>query len=958
MKHFYSKVVCLLLSLISATSIHAQGETKDTTVVDNPRVTQLQSISTVDGERLLHRPVFQMESFLDGTLPGLYVNMTNGYPTASLGLSMRQRNLLLVVDGVPRADANLSPHQIESVTLIKDGVGLAKWGMASGDGILEIKTKRGVADKIKIDFTAQIAQSQQMHRPKILDAYAYADLLNEAIWYDVGAPDIPNHYLLYSERDLELYQSGASPYTHPNNDWYSLLTRETAPIQQYNLNLSGGSEGARYFIDMNMYDQQGFLKQDKTLNSYDTRESFKKWSLRTRVDVNLTKTTVFSINLFGQMFRENTPGTTMSSLYNGIHNTPANAYPVFNPAADLQDGLGVRKTYGGSPTNPYNLYALSNATGYTLYPKTDLNFDLALEHQFIGALKGLYVKGLYSYNSTYREVRDNYKRPDIWYYTYPAGSTVAPDDKSNYRNLIAASNPSKASNYNRQNRLQYLEFDAGYDFTFGSNSLKTQLMYWNNQFVSIEGYLPMYKQGFNLHSEYDYDKKYLAEISLSTNSLNYLKPGHQWGYFPSAGLGWNIASEDFFQVDAINTLKLRTTLGLTGSDGTSSLLRGGYGALLSYYFTYIPTYMSGAGVVLGQTATMYPTLLQDRLAYIAESEKSLRFVLGLDAEVLDKSLKLGVEYFNNLYFDILAVDVSKNYSGLLGINPVATNFGAYRQQGLEIDAAYQKQFGDFSLAVNPFLTFYKSILLKNGEPQFPYPYMQYEGRKYGNTHGYQAYGLFQSEEEINSYRRLSPDYDPITNPNAYFDGFNPLPGDIKYKDLNGDNKIDATDVDEIYSNAPRIEYGLYFNAGWKGLTLTMQWSGLGNAQTHISNMPFTTYQYSFGNAYEEHLDYWTPENPNASYPRLSAVGRNWNTKTSTFWVKNTDYFRLKNIELSYSLPQSWMNSISIAGVKIFVNAYNALTFTSLKGLDPEVPDNSGSTVPNFKAYNAGINVQF
>jgi TonB-linked SusC/RagA family outer membrane protein len=722
--------------------------------------------------------------------------------------------------------------------------------------------------------------------------------------------------------------------------------RETAPIQQYYLNLSGGSEGARYFIDMNMYDQQGFLKQDKTLNSYDTRESFKKWSLRTRVDVNLTKTTLFSINLFGQMFRENTPGTSMSSLYSGIHNTPANAYPVFNPAADLEGKGVLRQTYGGNTNYLNNLYAASNATGYILYPKTDLNFDISLEHHFTGALQGFYAKGLYSYNSSYREMRGNYKSPEIWQYTPNPNKEM--NDKSNYTKLVASEPPYRTSNYSRQNRLQYVELDAGYDFTSGLNTVNTKLMYWNNQFVSIEGYLPMYKQGLNLHSEYNYDKKYMAEISLSTNSLNYLKPGYQWGFFPAAGLGWNIASEDFFKVDAVNTLKLRTSLGLNGNDGTGSFLRGGYGNLSSYYFTYMPIYKSGGSVILGQDSKSYGTLVQDGLPYISQWEKSLRFVVGLDVEAFDKSLKLGVEYFNNYHFDILAVDVSKTYSGILGTAPIATNFAAYRQQGLELDVTYQQQFGDFLLTVNPLLTVYKSITLKNGEPKYPEPYMQYEGRQRGNTHGYQADGLFQSQAEIDEYLQT---YD--------LDGYIPQPGDIKYKDLNNDKRIDGLDIDEIFSNALRIEYGLYFNAGWKGLNLSMQWSGLGNSQAYICNMPFTPLNgSSFGNAYQEHLDYWTPENPNASYPRLTALGNTWNTRTSTFWVKNSSYLRLKNIEVSYSLPQSWVQAANLSGVKFFVNAYNALTFTPMKGHDPEIPDYYGSTVPNFKAYNAGVNIQF
>ncbi|MFV0472379.1 MAG: SusC/RagA family TonB-linked outer membrane protein [Paludibacteraceae bacterium] len=941
----------------------AQAEKNDTLSVTIPSllmgeqksVTRIQSVSTVQGERLLHRPAFQMEQSLDGTLPGLYVNLTNGYPTERLGLNMRQRGLLIVVDGVPRSDANIPASQIESVSLIKDGLGLAAWGMSSGDGVLYIKTKRGVADKMKIEFTAQYAQAQQIYRPQYLDAATYADLLNRALFNDRASsyePYVPSSQDLYSQQDIELYRSGESPYTHPDNDWYHILMRNKAPIQQYNLNLSGGNTAARYFIDVNVFSQEGFLKQDKSLNAYNTRENFKKFTMRTNVDVDLTSNTLMSVGLFGQMFRENTPGSPMmGGIYAGISSTPANAYPILNPAFDM-NGKGVLvQTFGGNTNYTNNLYAQSISTGYTLYPKTDLNFDIALEHRFDKSLKGLYVKGIYSYNSSYREIRSNSKGFDVYQYTY-TDDTKAPNDPSNYTKIVTGELPSTGTSYSRQNRLQYMEAHAGYDFNMELSTFKSRLTYWNNEFALQGGNLPMYKQGFNFHSTYDYDKKYLAEISLSANSLNFLKKGYQWGFFPSAGLGWNIASEDFFHLNDINTLKLRTTLGINGNDGTGSYFRSATGNLSSYYFTYNSLYTPGSNVTLGNNSTSYSTLVEASLPYISQWEKSLRFNIGVDVEAFDKSLVASVEYFNNKHFDILGVNVSKSYSGLLGIAPAPENFGSYRQQGIETNLVWQKQFGDFSVIINPLATIYKRILLENGEPEFPEPYMQYEGRTYGQTHGYIAEGIFQSQAEIDEYMN------PTNGGKGYtLDGYIPKPGDIRYKDLNGDYNINATDIDEIYSNAPRIEYGLYLETGWKGFTLSMQWTGLANSQAYICSMPFSKNGTAYGNALKENLDYWTPENPNASYPRLSASDNSYNTRTSTFWVKDNSYLRLKNIEISYTLPQRWVKAIYLSGAKVFANAYNALTVTPLEIRDPELIS-YGSTVPNFKAYNVGLNVHF
>ncbi|MDR0507824.1 MAG: SusC/RagA family TonB-linked outer membrane protein [Dysgonamonadaceae bacterium] len=960
----YRMTIFVISCLFSILPLVAQNDDLDTLSIKSPVInstdvvkpnvllgeqdpeTLIQSVSTVSGDRLLHRPAFQMEQFLDGTLPGLYVKLNNGYPTENLDLYMRRENLLIVVDGVPRSDVNLSPNQIESVSLIKDGLGLAAWGMSSGEGVLFIKTKRGVANKIKIDFTAQYAQTQQTYRPEPLDAYSYADLLNKAIWYDASPANVNYNGAtpMYSADDLEKYRTGSSPYTHPNNDWHSLLMHDKAPVQQYNLNLSGGSELARYFIDINMFDQRGFLKQDRSINSYNTQESFKKWSLRTNVDVNLTQSTLMQVNLFGQMYRENTPGyPMMDGIYSGMYSTPANAYPIFNPPADLEGKGNMIQTYGGTPNYNNNLYAMSLETGYMIYPQTDLNFDIALEHRFTDVLNGLYVKGLYSYNSSYREGKLNIKQPDVWYYN--------PNDLS-YMKILTSYPRRSISGYARQNRLQYVELNAGYDFKKGLNSSNTRVTYWNNQFIVHSANIPLHKQGVNIHSNYDFDKKYMAEISLSANSLNFLKPGYQWGFFPAAGLGWNISKEDFFNIPAINTLKLRSTIGLNGMDGTGSYFRSGTGSMTSYYYTYMSIYgsVSDNQVILGQGSTPYTALGEISRPYIVQWEKNLRFTLGIDAEILDKSIKLGAEYFNNKSFDGLSVNVAKGYSTIPGISANEENIAASRQQGLEIDLTYQKQFGDFSIVFNPSMTLYKAIVLENGEPVFPEPYMQYVGRDARQAHGYIAEGIFQSQDEIDKYLQ---DY--------HLDGYIPKPGDIKYKDLNNDHIIDALDVDEIYSNAPRIEYGLYFNAGWKGLNLSMQWTGLANYETVIQDMPFINLNgSSYGNAYKKNLDYWTPDNPNASYPRLSASSTNnvYNMRTSTFWVKDCSYLTLKNIELSYSLPQNWMESIRIAGIKVFVNAYNPIIFSPLKYGNPMMGSSNTKYIPDIKAYNIGLNVQF
>lgn len=905
--------------------------------------TLLQSSSTISGKRLLHRPTFQLEQTLDGTLPGLFVDLTQGYPTEKSGLKMRGRNLLIVVDGIPRADSNIPPSQIESVTLIKDAVGLAAWGMSSGDGVLFIKTKRGNISKLQIDFTSQYANAQQIYRPQFLNSYEYATLLNQG---RVNDGDLP----IYSQGDLDKYKDHLNPYTHPDVDWYSALMRKTAPIQQYNLNMAGGSSSAKYFIDLNVYNQQGFLKQDKSINSYNTSESFKKFSLRTNVDIQLSKSTLLSVNVFGQMFRENTPGKTMmGNIYNALHTTPNNAYAITNPLSDLNGDGVLDKTYAGNSVYTNNLYAQSIESGYIMYPKTDFNFDLVLEHQLTNILKGLYVKGIYSYNSSYREQMNRTKGFEIWEYKPQSGLPV--DDPHNYTKILSAASPTRSTSYSRQNRMQYVEASLGYNLDKDEHHSNSKLTYWSNEYILKTNELPMIKHGFNFNTDYDFAKRYLAEVNISYMKMNYLSPSKQWGFFPTAGLGWNISKEEFFNIKQINNLKLKTTYGENGNDGTGSFFRSGTGSLSNYYFPYIKLYKDGSAVYLGQTNASLNTLVESGIPYDPEYEKSRRFTLALDASAFNNTLKATIEYFNNFHYDILGVNVSKGYSSLYGIDAQLENIVRYSQQGLELDLEYNKTFGQVNVQTNLQATFYKTKLINNGEPTYPESYMQRVGHPYGQMFGYVANGFFQSQAEIDEYLQSNS-----------LDGYIPKPGDLKYEDLNNDHIIDGLDVKDIGTKGPRIEYGMYLNIEWKGLAFETQWAGLGNVRTFLIDMPFEiNSSNSYGQALKEHLDYWREDNPNATYPRISAKGNSYNERSSTFWIKNISFLRLKNVELSYSLPKSWVKAIQLNGVKFFVNAYNALTITPLKNRDPELlyyTTSSTGIVPNSKAYNVGINVQF
>ncbi|MFT4072334.1 MAG: SusC/RagA family TonB-linked outer membrane protein [Dysgonamonadaceae bacterium] len=954
----YKSLILVLCALGLACTLGAQNEipaageqeqTKelrkkvDGLLKNQEEETRIQSLSVASGERFLHRPVFQMESTFDGILPGLVVTPTSGYSTQQSSITLRGRDILVVVDGIPRSDANIPISQIESVSVIKDGLGLNGMGMTSGNGVVYIKTKRGTNSAMKIEFTGQLAFAQQIYRPNFLNSYEYSKLLNKALSND-GLP------AMYSDQDIELYRTGASPYTHPNVDWFDVMTRKTVPIQQYNLNISGGNKIARYFVGLNMYDEAGFLRQDSKVNSYNTQESFEKYSLRANTDVNLTSTTLLNVSLFGQMFRETTPGNgVMGAIYPAMYYTPNNAYPVFNPSFDF-DGKGAVQTFGGAPNYTNNIYAMSVYSGYILYPKTDFNIDVTLEHKFKDALKGLYVSGTYSYNSSYRESLTRNKKFNVHYY-WKDPESAQPDTKNNFTQLQSADTQANKSSYSRQNRMQYAQLSAGYDFAIKENEFKTKLSYLYNDYNLQGTNLPLEKKAVNLMAEYALSKKYMAELNMTTMGLNLLKPGERWGIFPALGLGWNIYKEDWFAVSNIDKLKLRMSYGISGNDGTGSYYRKGTKTLENYYYTYMKYYNKKAnGTVTGASPAGNDIYTEAGLPYLSKWEKNKRLNIGVDISAFNNKLAGTVEFFHNTYSDIMQKGFRSSNS-MQGDSIPNENIGKYRQHGFEISLDYKTSIDKVNIYLNGNATAYWTKCLSDGGFTYPEAYMEQVGRPYNMIFGYVADGFFQSQEDIDEYTSRIRISDYI-----------PQRGDIKYKDINGDGVLDGKDIKAIGTKSPRIDYGFYIGAEWNGLSISTQWSGVANKSIILMDTPFGyNDKNAFGQALVEHLDHWTPENPNAKYPRLSAVTNSNNERKSTFWLKKGDFLRLKNIELAYVLPAKWTNGAHLKKVKIFTNAYNLLTFTCLDGREPDFPSliyNKDGKVPNVKAFNLGLNVQF
>lgn len=889
----------------------AQGKTPTLFGVQR-NADNVQAKSVIGGEELRSFPTPQVGLMLYGKLPGLLVRQS-GFQIGSdePNLLLRGVSPLIVIDGVPRSYLSIDPEQIETITVIKDALGTALYGMQGNNGVLQITTRRGANKKKEVRFTSQYGIQENIFMPKSLDAYNYASLFNEALANDGRAP-------IYSAADLEAYRTGTDPFKYPNVDWTDRLLKSSAPTYRHNLNISGGSNTARYFVDLDYLQQDGYLVTDPATNTYDTNNSFNRISFRTNVDIDLTATTLLGVNLFGRLREGNQPGATSSSIYSAIRNTPNNAYPIFNADGSL----------GGNFEYQNNLYGQSMRSGYRQNYNRNLGVDVSLQQKLDILLEGLYARGKMSLNTYYDQAINRSK-------TFAVYMPVANSNPVTYRTIGSNAAQVNTSTISSQNRQIFSQFDVGYDKSVGSNKFVGQLLYTRNSYVSGNS-LSEVNQAIGGRFNLNHSDKYLLEASASYMGFDRYKPGKQWGFFPSVGLGWNISNEEFFKElkNTFSDLKLRGSYGLTGSYSNAG------------YFDYLQNYVSGSSYYTGATPTANSTIVEDILANPNLTwEKAKKINIGFDAGMLKNKLWVTADYYINNYNDLMQTR-NTNYSSVIGATLPMENIGERRYSGFELSVGHQNEIGKLKYFVTVNGNLAASKVLYMDEPARRSAYEYRTGMPVGQLFGYVANGFYRDAADIQNSPRV--------------EGYNPVPGDLKYKDLNGDNVINTYDQTALGSTKPVFYYGITGGFNISGFDLSFTLNGVANTNAYYNLSEFSTVSSAggYGQAFEQHLQRWTPATAaSAQYPRLTVGGNPNNSQTSSFWVKNGSYLRLRNVELGYSLPSSLTKRVGLQQVRLFANGLNLLTFSSsdLKDIDPEV---LAGTIPNQRVYNFGINIQF
>lgn len=861
---------------------------------------------------------------LDGS--GIYYAVNPTFYVRGLQ-TLSNNTPLILVDGIERDITLVSPEEVDHVSILKDAAAVALYGYKGTNGAILIVTKRGKYNSNSIKVTYDHLFNMQVNRPKFIDAATYASAMNEARYNENPAGGWNQRY---SAEEMAAYQNGTYPFQYPNTNWVDETFRKSGATNKIGVEFKGGGERFRYFTMVNLLSDKGFIKNFDNNDGYSTQDKYVRGNLRTNLDIDLTPTTDLKVNLLGVLSEMSRPGN-QTNLWSTIYGLPSNAFPIKSEKGDW----GGNSTYAGT-LNPVG--QSTDAAYYKIHERA-LFADMTIQQDLKYWIKGLSFTARLGYD-IYSTLYENHSREYI-YGSYPVtGWDNGAPVKGDYWQGGADGTMGKDANTNSYQRR--LTFQAGLNFDrklTDNDYLYAQVKY-DYEYVNSTGVnAAIYRQNWSALAHYAHKNRYIADLALIYSGSSRLAPGTKWAFAPTFSAGWVLSQENFMKnVKFVDFLKLRASIGLTNAD----YLPGD-----NVWTYYTQSYsQAGGGYVLTSDygANMYgPTTLGQMATPDPKHEKSTRFNIGIDARLFG-SLNLEVDFFTQTRSDIW-VSGAGYYTALIGFDAPYLNQGKVSQHGFEIAADYSKKFGDVTFNIGANLMTYKNEIKDQAEEPRVYSNLVQTGNPLSSTYGLIAEGLFTSQDEINAW------------PTQTFSTVRP--GDIKYRDVNGDGKIDANDVTKIgYSTAcPELFYSFHLGAEYKGIGLDMMFQGVGRYSAVLN-----TQGYYWGlinnSSLAQHVydNRWSPSNNNANaeFPRLSSSSNANNYQTSTYWLRDRSYLKLRNIEVYYNFPSSLLEKTKfIKGAKVYVRGIDLFTFDHIDEVDAA---SYGATSPLTRSIALGLAV--
>lgn len=907
------------------------------------------AISQVSSKELLASPAANVSQAIAGKIPGVITTQTSGAPGQDdTKINIRGRatfagdgSPLILVDGVERTFSQIAPDDIETISVLKDASATAVYGVRGANGVMLITTKRGRDQKPEVNLTANWQIQSPTRSDTYLDSYQSVVLLEEALKND-GLPS------QFSANDIEMYRksaagelSGLDAMLYPNVDWYDEVLKKSAPAQRYNVSVRGGTKRMRYYASAELYDQKGLIKelsQDMYGNS--SSPSYRRYAFRANMDLFLTKDLTFSVN-FGTRFEERrgsntSESSTFSQTFYEMNHTPGWLFPV---SYEVQNGESAKTLYGGSSQYQSNIVAALAKGGYYRATNTINETNFVLDYKMDWLTKGLSAKGMVSfdYDSYYKKMF----KADF--------ATYELNDRDNYESMDAYNqfNSDGELAYSKDNSTTYklyMEAQVNYARQFGKHDVTAMVLYNQNDYRYNSELAKRY-QGLVGRVTYGYDDRYLAEFNAGYNGSENFLQGKRFGFFPAVSLGWRISNEEFMAGTAqwLNNLKIRASYGEVGNDiytvnGTAQrfLYEEKWSQVSNaYYF--------GSSGKTGIYESQYPNLG-------VTWERAHKYNVGLEFGLWNGLLNGNIDVFYEKRNDILTSYLTRPQ--WVGVALAAGNLGETKNSGYEIELKHNNRINE-DLSYNVGLTYShaRNEIISMDEPELKTAYRKREGNPISQYFGLIAEG-FVTQADLDN-----PDFPVSTFGTVKV-------GDLKYKDANGDGFIDDRDESRIgYSDIPENTYALSLGVNYKGWGFSVMFQGV----DHVSRYYDAEAMYAFvsgGKVKEHHLERWNPAQSeaynlqHANYPLLHYDNYgDHNQRTNSFFLKNGSFVRLKNIELSYTLPENWSKVAGMSNCRLYVNANNLITWDHLNNLtDPE--SNGSNRYPIMKTVNFGVNIKF
>ena len=901
--------------------------------------TSLASTSTVSGEKLRSINNAALGNTLIGMLTGLYVEKTAGSPgNNNPGMLLRGRQsfvdngFITLVDGFETKWSNLMVDEVESVSILKDAASLALYGQDGANGIILITTKKGKESKKNtIRFNSRFGVQQPSVLPNLLGNGDYAEMYNAALASDGKA--ITSGY--FSTPDIVNYfKNGTQPYLFPNVDWYNEMLNPSTLSQDYSLSIDGGNKYAKFYVALGYLNNQGLYKGTDSRRMLNQNFSLERYNIRSNVDVQITDWLSSEIKLRGTMEQKAGPNADENTLWKTM--TLFNPYPVKTPEGN----------WGGKEGYTANPVASILQQGYKTVNERTIDANVKLNAKLDFLLEGLSAYGQVNFSNNYWSTYDKTRgyayselTPD--YASIIPG--VTPEGVIPYISTVKGTTDNAFSitqgsgtQWNRNTFIGGVEYEQ----TFGVHHVYASALYTQELYNALGSDAAFAKQSVLGRVKYDFKSKYLAEFGYSYSGSENFPVGKRFGFFPSLAAGWVATEESFLKDNPVLTFaKLRVSGGLTGSDRVGNVGR----FIFNQYYIGSGSYLLG-GTNFDNAVNMYreASLANPNVTW----EKALKYNAGIDA-VLFKKLSLSLDLFEEFRNDIY-VNPSAYIPGVIGADFYSVNGGSTKNMGAEADIRFNDNIGKFHYTIGGRASFAHNEIVDMKEPVRNDTYLYAKGHPISQPFILQAIGYFKDAADIKA------------SPAQLFGAVQP--GDIKYKDQNGDGFIDDNDrIASGYTSYPELYYSFDFNADYQGFDFSVIFQG--SAMRSISLLdnnniiPFLNGGVKPTQWVKD--NYWTVDRgDNALFPRLTIDQNNNNYRASTLWQRDGSFIRLKNIELGYSFSQKLLKKVKIEKIRLYVSANDLYTWDKITeiNIDPEI--RNIFTYPAMKSFNAGLMLQF